>query len=252
MIVLISFTRDVYNRAGTTEKSLKSFDPYEILEVSTDATEKEIKKAYRKLTVKYHPDKNPDDPQATAKFILITKAHDCLTDEKAKVNCEKFGNPDGPGSFHVAIALPSFLLKKENHVAVLSIFFIVLLIIIPVIVISWYENSKKYDIDGTLIDNKKLYYRSLNENLIIKGCPEVLAVSQEFRNMPVKSKEEDNSLTRLEKEVQQHLGKPKIERIYLKQLYLISAYVLGIPIDEILKNDLNFILKEGPKLLDVK
>lgn len=53
----------------------------------------------RKLSIRFHPDKNPDDPTSTAKFILITKAYECLTDEKAKVNCAKFGNPDGEGSF---------------------------------------------------------------------------------------------------------------------------------------------------------
>jgi len=78
---------------------MKKFDPYEILEIEQGSDDKVIKKAYRRLTVKYHPDKNPDDPKATAKFILIAKAYECLTDEKKKHLCEKFGNPDGPGSF---------------------------------------------------------------------------------------------------------------------------------------------------------
>mgnify|MGYP000895617808 FL=1 len=53
------------------------------------------------MSVKYHPDKNPDDPQATAKFLLIKKAYDCLIDPEAKANCEKYGNPDGAGSMNV-------------------------------------------------------------------------------------------------------------------------------------------------------
>lgn len=189
-MVLLNFLNNLYITINQSETKLKGFDPYELLEVSPLATEQEIKKAYRKLTLKYHPDKNPDDPLATQKFILITKAYDCLTDEKAKENCQKFGNPDGPGSFHVAIALPSFLLRKENHVSVLCIFFVFLLIIIPSLVIWWYENSKRYDFDGSLLDNKKLYYGLLNENLVAKGCPEILAVSQEFRAIPVSSRAE--------------------------------------------------------------
>ena len=55
----------------------------------------------RRLGVLYHPDKNQDDSKAAAKFLLITKAYECLTDENARLNCEKFGNPDGPGSFSV-------------------------------------------------------------------------------------------------------------------------------------------------------
>ena len=251
LIVISLFLKDVYLNIAQVENKIKGFDPYEILEIDHSATESEIKKAYRKLSVRYHPDKNPDDPLATAKFILITKAHDCLTDEKAKVNCEKYGNPDGPGSFHVAIALPSFLLRKENHVSVLCIFFVILLIIIPSIVIWWYENSKKYDLDGTLFDNKKQYYRFLNENLVIKGCPEVLAVSQEFRTIPVRSKQEDAALTKLEKEVSANITKPKVERIYWKPLYLLGAHLMGIKVDEILQKDLLFLLKEAPKLMDV-
>lgn len=54
--------------------------------------------------------------------------------------CLKYGNPDGRGSFSVAVAMPSFLLKKENHVAVLIIFFIVFLIIIPFVVYVWYNS----------------------------------------------------------------------------------------------------------------
>jgi len=55
----------------------------------------------------YHPDKDPS-PEAAAKFLLITKANECLTDETKRVVCEQFGSPDGPGSLHVAIAMPSF------------------------------------------------------------------------------------------------------------------------------------------------
>ena len=59
-----------------------------------------------------HPDRNPGNHEAAARFILISKAYECLTDEKVKANCEKFGNPDGQESFHVGIALPSFLVER--------------------------------------------------------------------------------------------------------------------------------------------
>ena len=59
-------------------------DFYEILGVSKSASESEIKKAYRKKAIKYHPDKNPDNPEAVNEFILINKAYTIMTDEKAK------------------------------------------------------------------------------------------------------------------------------------------------------------------------
>lgn len=54
---------------------LKSFVPHELLGVDITATEKEVKKAYRKLSREKHPDKNPDNPEAVNEFIQITKAY---------------------------------------------------------------------------------------------------------------------------------------------------------------------------------
>ena len=57
-------------------------DYYEILGVSRDATQEEIKKAYRKLARKYHPDVNQDDPEAEEKFKEVKEAYDILSDEQ--------------------------------------------------------------------------------------------------------------------------------------------------------------------------
>jgi translocation protein SEC63 len=54
-----------------------------------------------------------------------------LTDETARENFQKYGNPDGPGSYNVAIAMPKFLLEKDNQVPVLIAAFIILLVIVP-------------------------------------------------------------------------------------------------------------------------
>ena len=54
-------------------------DYYEVLGVSKGATESEIKKAYRKLALKYHPDKNPDDKSAEDKFKEAAEAYEVLS-----------------------------------------------------------------------------------------------------------------------------------------------------------------------------
>ena len=59
-------------------------DYYEVLGVSKDADAKEIKKAYRKLAMKYHPDKNPGDKAAEEKFKEINEAYEVLSDENKR------------------------------------------------------------------------------------------------------------------------------------------------------------------------
>ena len=54
----------------------------QILEVSESANERELKKAYRRASLKYHPDKNLDDPDANKKFALINCAYELLTEDK--------------------------------------------------------------------------------------------------------------------------------------------------------------------------
>ena len=71
--------------------NLTSTDYYQILGVSRTATPAEIKKAYRKLAVKYHPDKNPDDSSATEKFQKVSEAYATLEDEQKRKKYDAFG-----------------------------------------------------------------------------------------------------------------------------------------------------------------
>ncbi len=67
-------------------------DYYELLEVSRNASDAEIKKAYRKLAMKYHPDRNPGDSSAEEKFKEIQKAYAILSDKQKRAAYDQFGH----------------------------------------------------------------------------------------------------------------------------------------------------------------
>ena len=67
-------------------------DYYEVLGLQKGATDAEIKSAYRKLAKKYHPDLNPDDPEAEAKFKEVNEANDVLSDPDKRAKYDRFGH----------------------------------------------------------------------------------------------------------------------------------------------------------------
>ena len=83
-------------------------DYYEVLGVGRNATAEEVKRAYRKLAVKFHPDKNPDDPNAEEKFKELGEAYDVLMDPEKRAAYDRFGHAAfasggagfGRGAFH--------------------------------------------------------------------------------------------------------------------------------------------------------
>ena len=81
-------------------------DYYEVLGISRNATEAEIKKSYRRLAMKYHPDRNPDDKQAEDNFKEVQEAYDILSNERKRSAYDQFGHAGvdtsaagGPGGF---------------------------------------------------------------------------------------------------------------------------------------------------------
>lgn len=73
-------------------------DYYEVLGVAQNADEKEIKKAYRRIAMKFHPDRNSDDPKADDKFKEATEAYEVLTNAEKRAAYDRFGHAGVDGS----------------------------------------------------------------------------------------------------------------------------------------------------------
>ncbi len=81
-------------------------DPYEILGIAPDVTQREVKQAYRGLAMKFHPDHNPEKPKAAERFKQIQWAYESLTGRRKRVRI-------WPPTFHSENYPPSFF--KNEH-----------------------------------------------------------------------------------------------------------------------------------------
>lgn len=74
-------------------------DYYQILGIDRNASEDEIKRAYRRLALKYHPDRNPGDKESEERFKEINEAYACLSDPQKRANYDRFGTAEGGADF---------------------------------------------------------------------------------------------------------------------------------------------------------
>jgi len=206
------------------ETEIKRFDPFRILGVEVGANASQIKKAYRELSKIYHPDKNPDNPMAQVHFIEITKANTALTDEGAKANYEKYGNPDGPQTSKVGVGLPSFLLEKDNHLMILCAFFFVLLIAVPATFICYYQRTKNYAQNGVMIETMQFMGYYITDATRVKNCPELLAASQESRSMLTRPSD-NTDMKKVYTEVVEHAKRKYNVPIIIKNSCLVWAHM---------------------------
>lgn len=130
------------------------FDPYALLGVSPSASDRDIKSAYRKLSVKFHPDKLSKDLSGEERirieemYVQISKAYEALTDEITKANYLTYGHPDGPQTVSHGIALPSFLVDRVASPVVILIYAVMLSIVLPYFVTQWWSRTQSYTKKG--------------------------------------------------------------------------------------------------------
>jgi translocation protein SEC63 len=186
-----------------------------------------------------------------------------MTDEKARDNFLKYGNPDGRGSMAVGIALPNFLQKKEYQLQVLIIFFVIIVFMIPYYFYSRISEGEK-DVGGVNVENRKIFTDLINENMLGKHIPAFFAQSAEFctenKKMKVRGKNELETLTRIKNhpEVKESIPKQKEGKppVNVKPICLLMGYMYDLftpeeQKDEELQKDLELILRAVPSYIDI-
>nr|GEU47272.1 DnaJ protein ERDJ2A-like [Tanacetum cinerariifolium] len=172
----------------TVNREIQVFDPFSILGLQHGATDSEIKKAYRRLSVQYHPDKNPD-PAANKYFVeSIAKAYQALTDPISRENFEKYGHPDGRQGFQMGIALPEFLLNIEGASGGILLLWIVgVCILLPLVVaVVYLSRSSKYTGNYVMHQTLSAYYYFMKPSLAPSKVMDVLIKAAEYMEIPVR------------------------------------------------------------------
>lgn len=234
----------------SVNQSIKVFDPYEILNISYEdaANFSVVKKAYKKLALQYHPDKNRNNLQAKAKFILISKAYETLTDSSAMKNYMLYGNPDGVSSMRVSIGMPQFVLDKKNHPYILSLL-IFSLALACYYFLSWVKRQNSLDDDGIHFSTKQVFFTASDSNSKLTEIPFFLGLASEFYDIPVRradTQKIDDCFNKYSSNFpNKNFG--KISYNCKKAISILYSYFFGDSIDESCEE----YLKIFSKLIDV-
>lgn len=181
MIVLVYYIKNM-------SREIQIFEPFSILGLEPGASDSEIKKAYRRLSIQYHPDKNPD-PEAHKYFVeFISKAYQALTDPISRENFEKYGHPDGRQGFQMGIALPQFLLDIDGASGGILLLWIVgVCILLPlVIAVVYLSRSAKYTGNYVMHQTLSTYYYFMKPSLAPSKVMDVFIKAAEYMEIPVR------------------------------------------------------------------
>ncbi|KAL6404097.1 translocation protein SEC63 [Ilyonectria robusta] len=168
----------------------KLWNPYDILGVSESFTEKQIKSHYKRLSVKFHPDKVRPDPAKNETletlndyYVELTKAYQALTDEDVRNNYIQYGHPDGKQSFSMGIALPMFIISDGNGKYVVLVYTLLLGVLLPYLVGSWWYGTKRRSKEGVLMESANNLFRQYEEGIEEGAIITALSTGKEFEEV---------------------------------------------------------------------
>ncbi|KAL2434641.1 Translocation protein sec63 [Exophiala dermatitidis] len=237
----------IYLIAITQRTAPKMWDPYDILGVSRSATEAEINRFYKRLSVKYHPDKARPDPakNETVEFINdrwveMTKAYKALTDEEIRNNYLLYGNPDGKQGTSIGIALPKWMVEEGNRWFVVAFYGVLLGIILPYTLGKWWYGTQALTKDKVLHASAGNLFREWKEDITEGGVITALSVGDEFKQI-LKGPRSDSGAAKVESKVLNssaltEADKEKLKAIEdpvrRKALALLWAYLARIDLED--------------------
>jgi translocation protein SEC63 len=186
-----------------------------------------IRRQYRELSRKYHPDKNVGDTSANERYVRIVRAYETLTDPVSRENWERYGNPDGPRRTLMGIALPAWLFKdNQGKVAVLMVYIFIFLILLPGGVGYWWYTSRNYaDNRPLLLITEQRLRQQLSDNIAVKRMAEILSEAEEYRTVPPRRQAEGAEFDELVRQLVEPADAKRLPPAHLKALALILAHL---------------------------
>ncbi|KAM9977433.1 hypothetical protein ACTFIR_011300 [Dictyostelium discoideum] len=231
----------------STAPTKEPYNPYTILGIEPGVTTEEIKKAHKKMSLKFHPDKNPGNVEAEEMYMAIAKAYQALTDDAIREKWETYGNPDGPQRMSIGIALPSWLINKGNSPIVLAVYLLLLVVALPSAVYYWNKSTKSKLPAQIEQQSLALYYHVIDGTTRLKSMIEILAATTEYKTSLVERKSDDENLKNLFKSIPDayKVKKARFNAPYIvKGTILLYAHLCRIKdMPQTLRDDLNQIIK---------